>query len=90
MPRKASIPIRASSLANSLAWSSRSNARPYSKGNSAPSLVLDTLRKREETALEEQEAKYRQAGNEEVAKAFHMVRTELLREVVRSLFQRLC
>ena len=60
------------------------------KGSSEPSLVLDALRKREETELEEQEAKYRESGDEEVAAAFNMVRTKLLRDVVRSLFDRLC
>jgi hypothetical protein len=54
-----------------------------------PGLVLGALVKLEEQELIAQENAYRSNGNEEAAKAFMMVRTELLQPVVRALYDRL-
>ena len=54
-----------------------------------PGLVLSALVKLEEQELLAQENACRSSGNEDMANAFMMVRTEPLHSVVRGLYNRL-
>lgn len=54
-----------------------------------PGHLLGELSQLEEQELMAQESKYRDMGNEDVAQAFSMVRKQLLRDVVRGLYDRL-
>jgi hypothetical protein len=54
-----------------------------------PGYLLGELSQLEEQELIAQENKYREMGNEDAAQAFSMVRRQLLRDVVRGLYDRL-
>ena len=53
-----------------------------------PGQILGTLSEQVAQELAAQESKYRDAGNEGAAQAFAMVRSDLLRDIVRDLFAR--
>lgn len=68
----------------------RFRRRARSAGNTAEAgHLLGELSQLEAEELLAQENKYREMGNEAAAQAFSMVRRELLRDVVRDLYDRL-
>ena len=53
-----------------------------------PGQILGVLSEEVAQELSAEESKHRQEGNEDAAQAFAMVRSDLLRDVVRDLFAR--